>query len=176
MWMGLLAVLEDEADRAWFVQLYQTWRVRLYQVALNILKEPAGAEDAVHSAMVSVIQNCEKISAIPSNELGPYLVIIVKNAARDQLRREKKYVSAEEMQNWEPPAPAAEPDGAQRLAALIRTLPEGLRRPLEEKYVLGYSNQEIARHMGLNEGAVGLRLYRGRNALRDRLEKEGYDL
>lgn len=175
MLAGFLALLEDEEDRARFARLYQTWRVRLYQVALNILREPAAAEDALHSAMVSVIQNFEKISAIPCKELGSYLVIIVKNAARDQLRKEAKYVSPEP-ERWDPPAPPDGTDGMERLIALIHTLPEGLRRPLEERYVLGYSNQEIARRMGLSESTVAQRLYRGRNALRELLEKEGYEL
>jgi RNA polymerase sigma-70 factor, ECF subfamily len=35
--------------------------------------------------------------------------------------------------------------------------------------LMGYTTEEIARHMGLNQGAVLTRLFRARNKLRERL-------
>lgn len=53
-------------------------------------------------------------------------------------------------------------------------MPENYRAILEMKYVLEYSNAEIARAMGISENAVAARLYRCRDQLKKRLRQEGF--
>jgi len=51
----------------------------------------------------------------------------------------------------------------------IFELGEEYREPLVLQVLMGYTTDEIARHMGLNQGAVLTRLFRARNKLRERL-------
>jgi RNA polymerase sigma-70 factor (ECF subfamily) len=48
-------------------------------------------------------------------------------------------------------------------------LEDSYREPLVLQVLMGYSTEEIARHMGLNVGAVLTRLFRARQQLRQML-------
>lgn len=59
------------------------------------------------------------------------------------------------------------------LVALFKALPETYRGVLEMKLILGYSDREIAEHLGISETAVSTRASRGRGLLRELIKKEG---
>ncbi len=58
----------------------------------------------------------------------------------------------------------------------LENLPDQLREPLVEHYLLGYSAPQIAERMELSVSAVEGRLRRGRHALRTRLARRGISL
>lgn len=97
-------------------------------------------------------------------------MVVVKNAALDMLRKEGRETGLE---NWEP---AAAPDQGEfeTLVALIRSMPEDYRRVLELKFLAEWSLADIAGELGLTEGAVKSRVFRGRKLLMDALRREGY--
>lgn len=55
---------------------------------------------------------------------------------------------------------------------LVQALPQTLRAPVVLFYYDGYSARETAQILGLREGAVRTRLCRGRQMLKEMLEKE----
>lgn len=59
------------------------------------------------------------------------------------------------------------------LVELFAELPDTYRRVLEMKSLLGYTDKELAAHLGITETAVSTRASRGRELLRKILEKEG---
>ena len=60
------------------------------------------------------------------------------------------------------------------LVELFARFPDTYRSVLEMKYLLGYSDQEIAKHLGISETAVSTRASRGRALLRKLAEKVGF--
>ena len=64
MLMFYLSLLEGDDNKALFTAFYTRYRARLYAVALNILKDPALAEDAVHEAFLRVINHFEEFKII----------------------------------------------------------------------------------------------------------------
>ncbi len=173
----LLALLEGEADRALFLEFHERYERKLYTVALNILRAPSLAEEAVQDAMVSIVRHWEDFKKIFEKncyEIAPWCVTIVKHAAVDILRQEGRSEPLDE--DWDAIAPEdVEQESAYRhLVALIRAMPEQYREVLELKFVLERSNREIAEALGLTEGTVGVRIQRGRALLIRRLKQEGY--
>ena len=59
------------------------------------------------------------------------------------------------------------------IVRLFRNLPETYRAVLEMKILIGYTDKEIAKHLGISETAVSSRASRGRELLRKLIEKEG---
>ena len=53
--LALLALLNDEADRALFLEFHTRYEQKLYLVAFKILKSVALAEDAVQDAMLQIV-------------------------------------------------------------------------------------------------------------------------
>lgn len=167
-----LAALDDETDRRSFTLLYQQYHVRMEKIALHILSEQKDAEDAVQNAFMQIIRHFEKIHEIPCEELPFWLISIVKNEAV-MIQREKNRTVP--LEDWDSFADtASDTTDYPALVELFKRLPETYRAVLEMKMLLGYSDKEIARHLGITETAVSTRASRGRSLLRRLAEKEGF--
>ena len=167
-----LAMLETEQDQRRFTRLFEAHEKKIYTVALRILGDRDRAEDAAQQTWLKLVQNWERISALPWEETEGYVVTAAKNCAVDILRTERKTVPFPE--DWDPPAREEQEDEYAYLVSLIRSLPEGYRRILELKCVEEENNREIARRLGIRESTVAVRILRGRTMLKEHLEKEGY--
>lgn len=167
-----LAMLESEEDQRRFTKLYEAYEKKVYAVALRILGDPVRAEDAAQQTWLKLVQNWDRVSALPWGETEGYTVTVAKNCALDILRAEQKTVAFPE--DWDPPAQEERQEEYDYLVSLIRSLPENYRRILELKLVEEQTNREIARRLGMNESTVAVRVMRGRTMLKERLEKEGY--
>lgn len=175
MLLFYLSLLDTPEDQRAFRALYDRYYTKMAAVANKILSDPALAEDAVHNAFLQVIRHFEKISEIPGNKLPFWLISIVKNEAITLLRRQRPTVPLED---WEAYAEAAEADdtlGYERVVELIRAMPETYRRALEMKLLEERTDREIARSLGLTEGAVRARIHRGRTLLQKKLLEEGFE-
>lgn len=161
----LITFVDDEADRQKFTAIYQEYHAKMEKVALRILSDQKDAEDAVQNAWIQVIENFSKISKITCGELLFWLVSITKNEALMILRKKRKTVPLEE---WDAPTEVPNHDmNYQELVALFTRLPETYRATLEMKFLLQYTDREIAVHLGISETAVSTRVNRGRTLLRE---------
>ena len=167
-----LAMLETPEDQRRFTRLFEAYEKKIYAVVLRILGDPDRAEDAAQQTWLKLVQNWERVSALPWEETEGYVVTVSKNCALDILRSERRTTAFPE--DWDPPAQEEHQEEYDFLVSLIRSLPENYRRILELKLVEEQTNKEIARRLGLKESTVAVRVLRGRAILKERLEKEGY--
>ena len=167
-----LAMLETEQDQRRFTRLFEAHEKKIYAVVLRILGDRTKAEDAAQQTWLKLVQNWDRIAALPWEETEGYTVTVAKNCALDILRADRRTAAFPE--DWDPPAQETHQEEYNYLVSLIRSLPENYRRILELKLVEEESNQEIARRLGMKESTVGVRVLRGRAMLKERLEKEGY--
>lgn len=172
-----LAMLEEE-HRSLFLEFHRRYEGKLYAVALNILRDPNRAEDAVSTAMLKVAEHFDTFLKIYQNskgEIGPWAVTIVKNTALDLLRKERRNTFLDE--TWDAAAPENTESGAgyHRLVELIRSMPISCRQVLELRFVAEWSTKEIAGALGISRKAVEHRIARGRALLIKRLKEEGYE-
>ena len=164
--------LAEDPDRERFSRIYHANWQRMTRLAVQILGSDARAEDAVHDSFLKLIQHYEELRDRPEERITAWLLVVVKNTALDMLRKERRETPLEESQ-WEPSVPADQGE-FQALVAIIRGMPEDYRRVLELRFVAEWSVAEIARTMGLTEGTVKTRIFRGRKLLMERLREEGY--
>ena len=175
-----LAALVSENDVRSFETIYEENKDMLYRYAYSILKDNAGAEDAVQDAFVALADNFEKTYSMERSRIRSYLVVIVRNAAFKIYNRRKRETPAEEFYS------AGEPSGEEihlgvEDGELRRTLFEMIRK-LEPKYgdliMLRYFNKmpekDIAESLGISIQNVKVRLFRARNMLKDMLREGGY--
>lgn len=167
-----LSMLETEEDQRRFTRLFEAHEKKIYAVTLHILGNRDRAEDAAQQTWLKLVQNWERVSALPWEETEGYTVTVAKNAALDILRADQRTTAFPE--DWDPPAPEDHQNEYDYLVSLIRALPENYRRILELKCVEEQSNREIALRMGLKESTVSMRVLRGRKMLQEQLKKEGY--
>lgn len=167
-----LAMLETEQDQRRFTRLFEAHEKKIYAVVLRILGDRDRAEDAAQQTWLKLVQNWDRVSALPWGETEGYVVTVAKNCALDILRSDRRTAAFPE--DWDPPSQEEHQEEYHYLVSLIRALPENYRRILELKLVEEETNQEIARRLGMRESTVGVRVMRGRAMLKERLEKEGY--
>lgn len=171
-----MTLLEDERDIPSFRRLYRTHHDRMMRMALRFFpKDQKAAEDAVHESFLKIIENFPKISEISWEELGPYVVTIVKNVSLNMLKKQKRLVLTDDWAAFEGAEAPSTEDGFGRLVALIRAMPETYRTALEMRFVLEMDYREIAKVLGISESAVANRVSRGRKLLMEKLKKEGYE-
>lgn len=167
----LLAMLENEEDRRRFAQVYDQCHAKMEETASRILQNQHDAEDAVQNAFIQIIRHFEKLSAIPSEEWVYWCISIVKNESRMILRKAQKTVPLEEWDQVNSPENQA--GSYDELVELITGLPETYRSVLELKFLMGYSDKETARFLGISETAVSSRASRARALLREIIRREG---
>lgn len=163
-----LAMIDTPAEREKFEILYEKYKGLMLYVADRLLlcrEDAEDAEDAVHQAFLSVIENLHKIGEIDCPQTRSFLVIIVERKAIDLLRKRRPTLSLnEEIAGLPFEAPVDNP-----LARGMGALPAHYRQVLLLRYDNGYSSREIAAMLGMSLAAVRKQLTRGKQIL----EKEG---
>lgn len=168
-----LSMIESQDDRHKFERIYARYRNLMYHVAYRILGNPQDAEDAVHQAFVSIIQNIHKFVQIDCPETRSFIVIMTERKAIDLIRirhSEKILPLNEDLVGLEIPAP-----GDHGLADALAKLPVRYREVLLLRFDSGYSTRELAKMLGLTESGVRKLIGRAKDVLRHILEEDGYD-
>ncbi len=153
-------------------RLLAEWQERLYALALNILGNPADAEDAIQNAALAIIRGAGSVRR--GEPVGPWVWRVATNAAVDVLRRRR---GKEETMKEEPVAREAHNIDAAELRAVVRAavqgLPEAERVCVVLHYFQGLGYREVAGVLGKPEGTVSTQIKRGRERLRARLAEFG---
>ena len=168
-----LAVLESEADREKFTEIYEQYHGLIEKTAMRILKNQQDAEDAVQNTFVQVIRHFEKVYEIDCKNLPFWIISIVKNESLMILRKKKRVM---QLEDWDSITVEAESVSEySELVRLFSKLPETYRAALEMHFLLEYSGKEISQKLGISESAVNTRISRGRALLKEIIEKGGYN-
>ncbi len=164
-----LQMIESEADKSKFEQLYLNYRSLMLRVAMSILHNEQDAEDAVHQAFLAILNNLEKISSVDCLQTKSYIVIIVERKSIDLIRERKKVVGLDDEAEVgiEIPMPGDSP-----LADALAKLPPRYREVLQLRFFAGYSIKEVAALLGIEYGAVQRLLLRAKDALEKRLKED----
>ncbi len=167
-----LQMLDTPEEKVRFEHIYQKYRGLMYHVADSILHNSQDAEDAVQNAFLRIIKKFSRFQNAPAQDIAPQLVVIVKNEAISVLRKKKDTASLED---WDGPAETSE-DIADYHALVdsFTRLPQTYRAVMEMKLLSGCSDGEIAAKLNLSKTAVSTRINRGRQLLRDIVEREGF--
>ncbi len=156
-----------------------------YGLALRFLGSREAAEDATQEAMIRAYRG---IGSFRGERFRSWLLSIVANAARDELRRRKRRPqrSLDEARD-DPDAPSIDPPDrgpspeaeAERgelrrvLERALLELPEQWRLVVILSDVQGLAYEEIAESFDIPVGTVKSRLSRARSRLRDILRASG---
>jgi len=158
---------------------------RVFGYLVRILGNETEADDLAEETFVRVYLNRARFR--PSARFSTWLFSIATNLARDRLRWRARHPqlplegreadtegSLKDTLRASDPTPAENLEAAERAAAVRRAvanLPEELRLPLVLAEYEGRSHAEIAGALGCSPKAVEMRLYRGRQQLRAKLDR-----
>ncbi|MGQ0384694.1 MAG: sigma-70 family RNA polymerase sigma factor [Gammaproteobacteria bacterium] len=156
---------ETEASRR-FATLCEALRPDLLRFAFWLGRDRQLAEDVVQEAMLRAWKSFDALQ--DQAKARSWLFTIVRREfARTFEKKRLEVLDLDALVAAEAPVLAALDDGdlAAMREALFR-LDDEYREPLVLQVMMGYSTQEIADMMGLQQGAVLTRLFRARARLR----------
>lgn len=137
----------------------------LYRFCLMQMKNPADAEDILQEVFY---KRLTQAPAFQSQEHErAWLFRVAVNPCRDEFRKSRRKEVSLELAS----EATLKPEQRQLLEE-VAALPEKQRTVIHLHYYEGYSLQEIADLLGITLSSVKMRMKRGREALRCRLEED----
>ena len=151
-----------------FNGLIATYMDDLYRYAYWVSSDHAVADDLVQETLVRAWKSMDKLKDEKAVK-GWLLTILRRENAR---RFERKRPQESQMPTEELPAARTDYDTSTEAFVLreaLDRLPEDYREPLLLQIIHGYSQKEIAEHLGISVAGAGTRLFRAREKMRELL-------
>ncbi len=161
---------DGETDRRRrFGDLCESLRPDLLRFAFWLGRDRQLAEDVVQEAMLRAWKSWDALDD-EAKARSWLLTIVRREFARTFERKRLEVADLDALVAAEADVLAAEDDEQlTSMRAAIFRLADDYREPLVLQVLMGYSTQEIATMMGLQQGAVLTRLFRARARLRQEL-------
>lgn len=172
-----LSVIDTDAEKEKFTEVYETWRKAMYYAALKVTHDHGLAEDALQDAFLYIAKNIRKLGDPQSAETKAYLIMTADSQAKKLLRKRREIIDIDL-------AEAAAVNGGdvedaffdsldeEDLRRKIEALPEEYRTPLLLFYAKGFSGREIAEMLGMKEPTVRKRVERAKKLLAEALKND----
>jgi RNA polymerase sigma-70 factor (ECF subfamily) len=167
-----LVVRAQRRDAAAFTRLIASHERAALAVAFGVLNDPVAAGDAVQEAFLKVWRCLPELK--DPGRFSGWLAQVVRNAALDARRR--RWASAEDVDAaaglpfvQDPAAGLEQSELRQRLDAALAELDDITRTIIVLRYYDNLNSQQIGQMLDLSQAAVDMRLWRGRNELRQKL-------
>jgi len=155
-----------------FEALCEPCRGDVFRFVLWLCRSQPVAEEVVQETFLRAWRSLDSLKDGESAKSW-LLTIARREHARLYERKRHPTVDIDELSAADSSALAVthdrDPDEVQDVRKAILELEPEHREPLVMQVMMGYSTEEIARQLGINEGAVSTRLFRARNRLRARL-------
>lgn len=166
--------MSSESDRkARFDELAGAYGADLYRFAMWICGDDALAKDLVQETFLRAWKALDKLQ--DRGAAKSWLITILRREyARTFERKVPKFTDVDAVVVPDDTEP--EPDEQVEMDLLrrsIRKLAPKYREPLLMQVVLGYSCAEISRELGISQSAVMTQLFRAREQLKTKLQKDG---
>jgi RNA polymerase sigma-70 factor (ECF subfamily) len=146
-----------------FTELVRRHRDRLWAVALRTIGDREEAADALQDALLSAYRAADRFRG--DSAVTTWLHRIVVNSCLDRLRRRQARPTVPLPEVDRIVAPAVDRDTALVVHAALAQLPADQRAALVLVDLEGYPVADAARVLGIAEGTVKSRCYRGRARL-----------
>ncbi|NLI89516.1 MAG: sigma-70 family RNA polymerase sigma factor [Epulopiscium sp.] len=99
--LAILFSIMPDNERDFVNKLFSKMNIKMYNISFNILRDKFDAEEAVAQTFLKIIDNIERISALPCPQIEPYCVIILKNETMNIIRKRKKVIHVENVDHFD---------------------------------------------------------------------------
>ena len=151
-----------------FEKAYTLYADMLYRIALAYLRNGEDAADTVQDVFIKFMDKAPSFNS-ESHEKA-YLIKLTVNRSKDVLRKKSIRLHSP-LEEAEDIFASFDTDISDMLA-LLHSLDEKYKETIILHYLEGLSAEETAKVLGISLSAVKMRLMRGREILRNALEKE----
>jgi len=183
----ICSAVQDPDDREFMLWLYEEFKYLMFSTAHKYASQPDVVEDIVQEGLLRLIPRVGLLRGMERCTLASYIVTTIKNISINQLKAYDR-VKAHTTEYSEDAANSCDTtmlsmddlmilseENAQ-LREIWPMLSDEQRFILEGKYILGYSDKEMAEQLRCKPSSIRMKLTRARrNALALLLQKKGVD-
>ncbi|TSB46132.1 RNA polymerase sigma factor [Alkalicoccobacillus porphyridii] len=156
-------------DREAFELLYELKAEQALRTAIAITRNREIAKDAVQETFIRVYQARDQYNQ--EHPFDPWFYRILINECNRVLKKENKIIERlKKIISLDTTEEMTQHDYSD-LYESLQQLPEKNRIPLILKYLRGFTEIEIAEIMQVNQNTIKSRLYKGRQKLKEIIEK-----
>ena len=176
-----ILAIEDDNDRAFMAELFQSYNRLMYREIFQIVGDSWAAEDVLQETLIKLIDKVAELRKRDKKQLVSYIISASKNRARNYVRDigRNTALSFDEQIEHEDLASSGEEielqlikeQDLERFASVWSELDERSRHLLEGRYILEKTNQELADELGIKPDSVRMALIRARKNAYQLLEK-----
>ena len=178
----IIAAIENPDDRDLMTDFFHQYRGLMYNEAQKHLNLPEDVEDIVYEALAKIIDKMETFRDLAHWQRVQYALTTVRNLAYIFLKRNSRFtfVSFDEVE-YDIPAndgsSMEETTEEQMLRAHINQIWKDIdlddRILLEQKYILRWSDEELANSLSIQPQSVRMRLTRAKRKVLKEMQKRG---
>lgn len=164
-------------DAASFEEIVRRYQYLVYAAALQIVKDPAAAQDIAQETFISAFASLKDLRSLEA--FPPWLRKIARNKALAWRKEQDRLSPLEEAGVLRAPTEASEMEKEDErkeadafraeVRKVVSSLSDTLRFPLLLCYLDGVPTAEAARFLGITEGAIRKRLHDGKKKLQERI-------
>ena len=174
----ILAIRDDD-DRAYMTRLFVKYQRLMYRTIYDILGDKWATEDVLQTTLLRLIDHLDTLRRLEPEGLAGYIAAACRHTAYNAVRDSGRHP-------WlpldgEPEVPDERQEVEDRvlrrleldaLAQVWPRLDENTRWLLEARYILDYSDGELARELGVKPDSVRMALTRARRKARRLMESQ----
>ena len=164
-------------DAALFGEIVRRYQYLVYAAALQIVKDPAAAQDISQETFISAFASLKDLRSLEA--FPPWLRKIARNKALAWRKEQDRLSPLEAAGVLRAPTEASEMEKEDErkeadafraeVRRIVSSLSDALRFPLLLCYLDGVPTAEAARFLGITEGAIRKRLHDGKKKLQERI-------
>ena len=169
----ICTTIQDPDDKEYMLWIYEEFQNLMFYTAKKYINDQMTCEDIVQECIVKLIQKIDVIRGKERCILAGYIVSIIRNVSINYLKsegvRQKHSVGFDEETMDQLPSPELSREEillAKEKSSLISIAMEQLsvteRLLLEGKYILEYSDDELAKQLNCKSGSIRMKLTRAR--------------
>lgn len=178
------AIRQEPDGKQFILDMYEKYNSVMASTARKYIASPNNVEDIVQESLIKLMKKVGTLQSMECCTLTAYIVATVRNTAINRLKSmaaEKKYsVDIENLDFAGTPFETQTLDDvlicAERkdfLSKIWPDLPQEDQMLLSGKYILGYTDQELANLLGCRKGSIRMKLTRARRRALLRLSERG---
>ena len=160
-------------DAASFEVLYDLYAPVVARFAWSVTPTSESAREVLQETFLTAWDKRRSIRMVDGSPL-PWLLTTCRNHARNHARRERRWRELLELREESLAADPVDGDAAADLRwalEAVAVLPAGERAVTELCLLQGFSYREAAERLGVSEAAVGKRLQRARDRMRQEADR-----
>ena len=181
----ITCVIESPEDHDIIAEFFELNKMLLYAEAWKYFSTKEDVEDIVYESLVRIMEHMDKFRSLLPRERVQYGKAVVRNLSYTYSKRQSLYtmVPFEDVDTYLTVEEGQLPESVvstrirvEHLRKIWAQMPVEERLLLEQKYVLDWSDHDLAISLGIKPQSVRMRLTRARRNILRLLKEQGFQI